>query len=82
MQPHITPPGSLRREDAARYCGCSPAHFDKLVREGIMPEARNLGGVKVWLREELEQAMYALPVFGRAPGDAGGGNSCDAAFGL
>ena len=56
----------------------SPGHFDKLVREGVMPSPRHLSGVDVWLRQELDDAL-----FGVAPKDTAGGlSSCDDAFGL
>lgn len=76
--PHITPPASLRREDAARYCGCSATHFDGLVRQAIMPLPRDLAGVKVWLRSELDDALLGLMPIGGEKRD----NSFDGLFGL
>lgn len=73
----VTAPTGLRRVDAARHCGVSAGHFDKLVASGLMPEARDLLGVKVWLRQELDEALFSLAV----QGNRGGGTSCDAAFG-
>lgn len=75
----ITDPTGMRRIDAASHCGVSPSHFDKLVRKGVMPSPRDLEGVKVWLRPELDNALFGL-----APEDtaAGGLSSCDDAFGL
>jgi len=71
-----TEPTGLKRQDAAAHCGVSPGHFDRMVREGILPAPRPLGGVNLWLRQELDQALYALlPV-----GNEGGGSSCDALF--
>lgn len=70
-------PGALQRIRAAQYVDVSPGHFDKLVREGLMPAPRDNGGVKVWLREELDAALYALP-----PKEPAGGSSCDVAFGI
>ncbi len=74
----ITAPTGLRRVDAARHCGVSPGHFDKLVRERVMPAPRDLFGVKVWLRQELDQVLFGLA----APGSEGGSTLCDAAFAL
>ncbi len=76
--PPITPPCSLRRGHAAVHCGVSPTHFDRMVREGVLPSPRDLKGIKVWLRAELDDALFALPEIGTD----GGGNTCDAAFGL
>jgi hypothetical protein len=75
---HFTLPMGLRRVAAAAYCGVSPGHFDRMVKEGVMPAPRDQSGVKTWLRNELEEALYALPIMG----NEGGGNSCDEAFGL
>lgn len=71
--------GALRRADAARYCGHSPRHFDKLVRSGIYPPGRNADGVAVWLRWELDSALADLPIIGGQMWSEG--NSCDEAFG-
>lgn len=73
----ITAPTCFRRTDAARHCGVSPGHFDRMVSEGILPQPRLLGGVKVWLRQELDDALFSLP----GNGPDGGANSCDALFG-
>lgn len=71
-------PTGLRREKAALHCGISAGHFDRMVREGLLSAPRDIGGVKVWLRQELDDALFGLAIIGRE----GGGNSCDAAFGL
>ena len=74
----ITDPTGMKRTDAALHCGVSPGHFDKLVREGLMPSPRHLSGVDVWLRQELDDVL-----FGIAPEDkAGDLSSCDDAFDL
>jgi predicted DNA-binding transcriptional regulator AlpA len=73
-----TIPTGLRRKDAAAHCGVSPAHFDRMVKEGVLPLPRALGGVNLWLRQELDEALFSI-----APADArAGGTSCDAAFKL
>jgi hypothetical protein len=71
-----TPPTGLRRLDAARHWGVSPAHLDKLVSESVAPAPRDSRGVKIWLRQELDDAMFDLPVIGEERRD----NSCDTAF--
>lgn len=77
-RPFATEPTGLKRQDAAAHCGVSPGHFDKMVQEGVLPGPRALGGVNVWLRQELDAALFAI-----APKQSeGGGTSCDAAFGL
>ena len=68
---------ALKRVDAARYCGHSPGHFDKLVRTGVYPQGRDADGLTVWLTWELNQALDALPVRGGQQHS----NSCDEAFG-
>ena len=75
--PPVTAPTGLRRVDAARHGGVSAGHFDKLVRDGVVPSPRDLQGVKVWLRQELDEALFSLA----AQGSEGGGTSCDVAFG-
>lgn len=68
----------LRRGEAAKYCGHSSGHFDKLVKEGVYPQGRNAIGVTVWLRGELDSALYELPIEGSERVK----NSCDKVFGL
>jgi hypothetical protein len=71
-----TAPTGLRRGDAALHCGVSPGHFDRMVKEGVLPAPRDQGGIKIWLRQELDDALFSLPIIG----EDGGGNSCDALF--
>lgn len=73
----VTDPTGLKRVHAAAHCGVSPGHFDRMVREGILPSPRHLGGVQIWLRQELDAALFAL-----VEKQLVGGTSCDAAFGL
>lgn len=70
-------PSGLKRGRAAAHCDVSPGHFDKMVKEGVLPQPRHLGGVKIWLRQELDEALYSL----NSP-ETEGANSCDAAFGI
>lgn len=71
-------PAAMKRGDAAAHCGVSAGHFDKLVKEGAMPPCRNASGVKIWLRGELEVALYELD----SQETKGGQDSCDEAFGV
>ena len=73
----ITPPTGMRRLDAAKHVGVSAGHFDKCVKEGLFPSGREVAGVRIWLRQELDDALFAIQ-----PENSGGGTSCDAAFGL
>lgn len=70
---------ALRRADAARYCGHSAGHFDKLVKNGTYPPGRDADGVAVWLRWELDSALAELPTVSGS--DWNPINSCDEAFG-
>jgi predicted DNA-binding transcriptional regulator AlpA len=72
----VTEPAALRREHAAKHCAISAGHFDKMVREGFLPPPRDLCGMRVWLRGELDDALFALPYIG---GEIGG-NTCDTLF--
>lgn len=47
-------PRGLRREDAAKYIGVSPSLFDRLRKEGKVPEPRDLFGLMVWDRSDLD----------------------------
>lgn len=58
--PVAWPPAGLRREQAPRHVGVSPATFDQWVRERRMPEPIRVGGVTLWIREHIETALYAL----------------------
>jgi len=71
----------LRRADAARYVGVSATTFDRLVKEGVMPRPRDQSGIMIWLRHELDDTLFALPVIGDK-GDEGGRSICDQAFGV
>lgn len=70
-------PAGLRRAQAASYCGVSASHFDRMVDGGVLPKPRPLGGVNIWLRRELDEALFAITPTGES-----GENSCDRAFGL
>jgi hypothetical protein len=54
-------PFGMNRATAAEYAGFSAGHFDKMVADGRMPAPRREGSRLVWLRDELEAALRALP---------------------
>lgn len=54
-------PFGMSRIVAAGYIGFSETHFDKMVAAGKMPAPRREGARLVWLRDELEAALRALP---------------------
>jgi predicted DNA-binding transcriptional regulator AlpA len=62
----------LRRAQAAAYCGVSPVHFDKLVREGVFPQPRRVSdNIKAWDARDLIRAIDDLPYAGEpAPDDS------------
>ena len=70
-------PNAMKRSDAADFCGISISQFGKMIKLGTMPNARNAGGAKIWLRLELEDALAALALDGER--DEG---CADQAFGL
>lgn len=47
-------PRGLRRADAAAYLGISPSHFDKQRAVGAIPAPKNILGVVVWDRFDLD----------------------------
>lgn len=54
-------PRLLRRERAAAYLDIGVTYFDRLVRDGVLPRAKLLSGVKCWDRRDLDQAADDLP---------------------
>ena len=71
-------PNAMRKSDAADFCGISVSQFGKMIKLGTMPNARNAGGAKIWLRTELEDALTALALDGGRETDG----CADQAFGL
>jgi hypothetical protein len=61
-------PFGMSRAIADDYVGFSAGHFDKMVAEGRMPAPRREGSRLVWLRDELEAALRALPSKGEDEG--------------
>ena len=62
--PNKIKPNAMKKADAASYCGISVSQFGKMIKLGTMPNARNAGGAKIWLRLELEDALAALALDG------------------
>ncbi len=48
-----SPPGLLRREAAARFCGVGASTWDRLAAAARTPAAIRLGGTVGWSRREL-----------------------------
>jgi excisionase family DNA binding protein len=46
---------------AASYIGVSATKFDELVKDGRMPLPKVIDGRRVWCRDEVAEAFYALP---------------------
>jgi hypothetical protein len=61
------PPRGMRRIEAARYVGVSPTLFSEWVRAGTMPEGKREGGVVLWDRHALDDALDQL--FDTSPED-------------
>lgn len=57
---NLTPRG-VSREEAAAYVGLGPTLFDRMVREGLMPSPKTLGGRKVWDVRALDRNFDAVP---------------------
>jgi hypothetical protein len=54
------PAAGLSREAAARFVGVSPAMFDRLVREGVMPRPIPLRRRRIWFVETLTLRLREL----------------------
>jgi predicted DNA-binding transcriptional regulator AlpA len=59
--PISLPPRGLKRERSAAYVGVSPSKFDELVKDGRMPQPKEIDGRVLWDRHELDDAFSALP---------------------
>jgi predicted DNA-binding transcriptional regulator AlpA len=53
-------PRWLRRADVADYVGVSPAQLDKWVALSTIPSPRKIGGVVLWDRYGLDEALERL----------------------
>lgn len=63
---HALVPRGLSRELASQYIGVSVTKFDQLVQDGRMPSPKRIDGRKVWDRNALDDAFWALPEDGSA----------------
>lgn len=63
------PPGivpfAVSRQAAAALIGISASFFDKLVRDGRMPQPRDLEGRVLWDSEEVRAAWRQIPKRGQ-----------------
>ncbi len=59
--PDSLPPIGVNREQAAALIGISASLFDRLVHEGMMPDARMVFGRLVWDVQEVATAFRAMP---------------------
>lgn len=60
---HALPASERRgfdRREAASYLGVSPAHLDKLVKNGMAPQPIALLGRKVWDKAVLDRLLDSL----------------------
>lgn len=59
------PPGivpfAVSREAAAALIGVSASFFDRLVKDGRMPQPRDVDGRVLWDSEEVRAAWRTLP---------------------
>jgi predicted DNA-binding transcriptional regulator AlpA len=62
VSPHW--PFGMSRAVASELTGFSASHFDKMVADGRMPAPRRDGSRLVWLQDELQAALRALPTAG------------------
>ncbi|RTL86444.1 MAG: AlpA family phage regulatory protein [Hyphomicrobiales bacterium] len=68
---HAVVPRLLRRERAAAYLDISPSHFDKLVREGRLPQPKKLDErTKGWDTHDLDVHIDHLPYAGGSVANA------------
>lgn len=73
--PLSLPPRGLSREVAAQYIGVSVGKFDEMVGDGRMPQPKRIDTRKLWDRDALDRAFWALPEDGEGVG--GGANPWD-----
>jgi predicted DNA-binding transcriptional regulator AlpA len=57
--PAVLPPLLVRRREAARLCGLSPASWDRLTSAGRTPAPIRLGSAVLWSVEELRAWIAA-----------------------
>lgn len=59
--PLSLPPRGLSRVQAAAYIGVSPSKFDELVADKRMPKPKCIDKRRLWDRQGLDEAFFALP---------------------
>lgn len=55
-------PRGLRRAQAAQYLGISPSHFDKQRAQGAIPAPRQMLGVEIYDRLDLDRLFGDHPM--------------------
>ncbi|HMQ95533.1 hypothetical protein [Amaricoccus sp.] len=76
--PENLAPVGINREQAAALIGVSATLFDRLVFDGLMPDARMIYGRRVWDVAEVAAAFRNLPHRSQAVDVAAGeGNPWD-----
>ncbi len=59
---HRLQPRGLRRADAARYLGISPSYFDTPRKAGNIPAPRQMLGLVLWDRNDLDPLFDGVSV--------------------
>jgi predicted DNA-binding transcriptional regulator AlpA len=59
LPPSLAPRG-LSRVQSAEYVGVGVSKFDELVRDGRMPQPKQVDGRTIWDRLELDEAFNSL----------------------
>ncbi|WP_409568012.1 hypothetical protein [Methylobacterium sp. E-025] len=75
-QPAFAPRG-LSRMESARHVGVSPSLFDEMVRDGRMPQPKQINARVLWDRVKLEVFFEALPERQSANAEADGDTFAD-----
>lgn len=61
---HYQPRRGLSRPDAALYVGVGTSSFDKMVKDGTMPQPKKVGSRVMWDIRELDSKFDDLPQAG------------------
>ena len=59
--PRSLAPRGLSRVQGAAYVGVGTSKFDEMVKDGRMPQPKQIDARTVWDRELLDEAFTALP---------------------
>lgn len=59
--PHTLLPRGLNREEAAEYIGVGTTLFDEMVKDGRMPQPKEINSRRVWDRHKLDRFFEDLP---------------------